>query len=72
MAVVVGAFHVQSLRMRTKVFFDWVPSAANIADWPTRPDKVGLIPARARRFQIVLPPIGLFNRDIAAFVRGQD
>ena len=32
------------LGLRCRVHFEFVPSEANIADWPTRADKVGLIP----------------------------
>ena len=37
------------------VFFDWVPSGANVADWPTREEKKHLIPSHARRFETALP-----------------
>ena len=57
MAAIVSAFHVQLMHLGTQVFFDWVPSKANISDWPTCPDKKHLIPERAEKFDIVLPPM---------------
>ena len=69
MAAIVSAFHVQLMHLGTQVFFDWVPSQANISDWPTRPDKKHLIPQRAEKFDIVLPPMDLFNKDIVALVK---
>ena len=55
MAPLVSAFHVQLLGLRSMVFFDWVPSGANVADWPTREEKKHLIPSHARRFETALP-----------------
>lgn len=69
MAALVSAFHVQLMKLRTRVFFDWVPSRANISDWPTRPEKRHLIPSRAKYFELVLPPMELFNKDIVSYVR---
>merc|ERR1711920_284729 len=36
MARVVNAFHVAQFGLEARVWFEWVPSAANIADLPSR------------------------------------
>ena len=60
----VNMFHVQLLSMRSKIYFDWVPSEANIADWPTRTDKMHLIPPWAVKVPFVLPEPYLFDGDL--------
>ena len=42
--VLTCVLHLLLLGLRCRVHFEFVPSEANIADWPTRADKVGLIP----------------------------
>ncbi|KAL1526429.1 hypothetical protein AB1Y20_015141 [Prymnesium parvum] len=53
--------HLALLHLRCDVYFDWIPSAANPADWPTRPDKEYLIPAEAVPFPLHMPPDFLFQ-----------
>ena len=38
LALMTSAFHLQLAALRTTVFFDWVPSLANLADDPSRGD----------------------------------
>ena len=52
-AAMVNAFHERMLEMRCRVWAEWVPSEANIADWPTRPDKEHLVPISAEQ----VPPV---------------
>ena len=54
------------LRLRCSVYFDWVPSEANPADWPTRPEKAAKIPAAAQRIPMRLPPQYLFRSIMSA------
>ena len=51
----VNIFHVQLLGLQSRCYFEWVASGANIADWPTRADKMHLIPASAIKVPLVLP-----------------
>ncbi len=43
------------------VYFDWVPTDDNPADWPTRADKFHLIPPEAVEVEMRLPPSLLFT-----------
>ena len=56
-AAMVNAFHERMLEMRRRVWAEWVPSKANIADWPTRPELEHLIPISAEQVPLVLPPV---------------
>ena len=51
----VGAYHAFLIGLRTRSEFVWVPSDANIADWPTRPDKFNMIPKQAEWIPMVVP-----------------
>ena len=51
----VGAYHAFLIGLRTRSEFVWVPSDANIADWPTRPDKFDMIPKQAEWIPMVVP-----------------
>ena len=53
--------HLLLLRLRCRVHFEFVPSEANIADWPTRSDKVGLIPWWFVWVPMVMLPAYLFS-----------
>jgi hypothetical protein len=53
--------HLALLHLRCLVHFDWVPSEANPADWPTRADKMHLIPPCAVWTPLHLPPAFLFS-----------
>ena len=63
----VNMFHVQLLGMRSKVYFDWVASDANISDWPSRNDKRHLIEDMpgAHQVPLVLPDPYLFEGDLS-------
>ena len=43
------------------VYFDWVPTDDNPADWPTREDKFHLIPPEAVEAPMRIPPSALFG-----------
>ena len=47
--------HLILLGLQCQVYFDWVPSKANIADWPTRSDTIDLIPEWAVWKELRLP-----------------
>ena len=55
MAAMVNALHEMWMVTKCHVWSEWVPSLANIADWPSRPDKMHLIPTAAMEIQYVLP-----------------
>ena len=59
-AALVSCFHEIALDLKTNVWFEWVPSLANISDWMTRPDKAHLIPVSAVHVDTVLPPVHVF------------
>ncbi len=65
-AVLVCMLFLALLRLRCNVYFDWVPTAANPADWPTRPERTAMIPAAARRVPMRLPPQYLFRSIMTA------
>ena len=48
-------YHAFLIGLRTRSEFVWVPSDANIADWPTRPDKFNMIPKQAEWIPMVVP-----------------
>ena len=60
-AVLVNSLHEAILGLRSFVWSEWVPSAANPADWPTRTDKMHLIPASAVFIKMKLPPLEVFS-----------
>ena len=56
MAAMVNTLHEIWMVIKCHVWSECVPSLANIADWPSRPDKVHLIPTTGVEVQCVLPP----------------
>ena len=66
-AALVDAFHLQLMSLRCRVAAHWVPSLANIGDWPTREDKMHLIPAKAVWFVMKLPPMEALDAPLAAW-----
>ena len=60
-SVLTCMLHLVLLHLRCAVHFVWVPSEANPADWPTRPDKVHMVPAWAVWAPIAFPPAALFR-----------
>lgn len=67
-AAMVNSFHETILALRSYLWAEWVPSAANIGDWPSRPDKVHLVPKSAKFVKMVLPPLSVLD----AYVAGED
>ena len=61
--VLTCVLHLLLLSLRCRVRFEFVPSEANIADWPTRADKVGLIPAWVVWISVSMLPAYLFSLD---------
>jgi hypothetical protein len=53
--------HLALLRYNILVYFDWVPTDDNPADWPTRADKMHLIPPEAIEVPMRLPPSAYFT-----------
>ena len=60
LGAMVNALHEAMMDLRCYIWAEWVPSAANIADWPSRPDKEHLVPATAVYFEMALPDLPTF------------
>ena len=60
LGAVVDSLHETTLGLRCYVWAEWVQSAANIADWPSRSDKEHLVPATAVYFGMTLPGLPTF------------
>ena len=60
LGAMVNSLHEAMMDLRCYVWAEWVPSAANIADWPSRPDKEHLVPATAVYFEMALPDLPTF------------
>ena len=73
-ALLANTFHTQMFGLRSHIFLDWVPSEANIADWPTRSDKLHRIPDYAIKVKMQIPPMSHFDGPLAdwgaGFARG--
>lgn len=63
-APMVNAFHEQVKSLRCFPWAEWVPSAANIADWASRPDLHWRVPASSSWRTMVLPPLDVFLGDV--------
>ena len=63
LASMVNAFYLQAAGLRTSVYFDYVPSKANIADLPSRDDIETLLAELA-----IGPAISLHSDDDHALV----
>ena len=65
LGAMVNSLHEAMMDLRCYVWAEWVPSAANIADWPSRPDKEHLVPATAVYFEMALPDLPTFTSMMA-------
>jgi len=65
MARMASAHHLLISRLRTRVWIEWVPSASNVADLPSRPDEPGtlekLAPLHATAIDFVLPSLSSWS-----------
>ena len=59
-AILVNCLHEAVLELRTHLWAEWIPSKANPADWPTRPELEHLIPSTAVFIPMVLPSVEKF------------
>jgi hypothetical protein len=59
-ATMVNSLHEAVLELRVHLWAEWVPSKANIGDWPSRPALGHLVPKSAVRVPMVLPPLEEF------------
>jgi hypothetical protein len=58
LAMLSNSFHLQLLKLQTRVWIEWVPSAANIADDPTRDEFASLGDVfGAEQIPFVFPPL---------------
>jgi hypothetical protein len=64
----VCSFHAQLVGLRMRWYGDWVPSKANPADVPTRPDRFAELPDDVVWVEMVLPPVELIEADVAAWI----
>ena len=72
LAKMVNAFFLQMAGLRAHVYFDWVPSKANIADLPSRDaipellaELAGLRIAHTESHELVVPGLAEWNADLA-------
>jgi len=56
--------------IRSWFFGDWIPSKANPADVPTRPERFHEMPRTAVWVDMVIPPIEQVESDLAAWIAG--
>ena len=72
MARVVNAFHVAQFALGTRIWLEWVPSAANIADLPSRLEYARLmrIVPESRWVPTVLPSFDDWRMSFASFAEG--
>ena len=69
MARMVNAFHLAATALDVDFYHEWVPSKANVADIPTRPDRMHEIPSHVKLGKMKLPPI---SGDAGALRRWRD
>ena len=62
-------FHAQMAALGCLWYGEWVPSKANPADIPTRPDRAHEMSPTARYVEMVLPPVESIEADIAEWIR---
>ena len=75
LAKMVNAFFLQMAGLRASVYFDWVPSKANIADLPSRNDVAsllfelrGLRRAPGSRTSLVVPSVGQWMAPLETWI----
>lgn len=57
MARMVNAFHLAAVALGVDFYHEWVPSKANVADIPTRPERAREVPAHVVLGRLDLPPV---------------
>ena len=67
MALIVCSHHASVNRAGLRIQYEWIPSEANVSDWPTRAEKLCLIPADATWIQVVLPTEAEFGAQWSAW-----
>jgi hypothetical protein len=67
-AQLVNVLHAQLVGLRAHVWWEWVPSKANPADIPTRPERAGEMSAAAVRVPMYLPPVGEVLGDVKGWI----
>ena len=73
-ARLVNSFHLLQAIMRSNVWFEWVPSAANIADLPSRGaynEFYGILPT-STHVEFVLPQFQTFNGPLSNFLAAME
>ena len=68
MARLVNLFHAQLVALECWFYGEWVPSKANPADVPTRPDRWHEIPPTAVEVPMVIPDVAAVEADVAAWI----
>ena len=71
----VNVFYLQMLELRSSVYFDYVPSKANIADLPSRDawavldgELSGIRRTRPTRDSLVVPSVASWHAPLAAWL----
>ena len=69
-ARLVSLLHAQLAGLLCEVWWEWVPSKANPADIPTRPERAHEMSPSAVEIPILLPPVEEVTGDFAAWIAG--
>ena len=59
-AVMVNCFHEAVFELQSYLWAEYIPSKANVGDWPTRQHTEHLIPSSSSFVEMVLPPMERF------------
>ena len=68
MARLACVFHAQLVGLRIQYYGEWVPSKANPADVPTRPDRWDEFPPEVTWVPMVLPPVAAMEADFEEWI----
>jgi hypothetical protein len=67
LARMVNMFHIATTALCIQIWGEWVPSDANVADIPTRPEKWHLIPEWVVWMPMKLPPLRVGAEELRAW-----
>ena len=68
MARMVNVFHAQMVGLQCEWYGEWVPSKANPADIPTRPERLHELPADVEWVEMALPSVEEIEGDLPGWI----
>ena len=68
MARMVNVFHAQMVGLQCEWYGEWVPSKANPADIPTRPERLHELPADVEWVEMALPSVEEIEGDLSGWI----